>query len=127
MMGVLIDTSVWVAHFQRRNEALVNLLNADLALTHPMVQCELACGTPPAPRAQTLQDVGLLQQSQQASLREVMDFTEREMLYGLGCGLVNWVLLASTLITPSAELWTLDKRLAALCERFAVLHRPVLH
>ena len=127
MMGVLIDTSVWVAHFQRRNEALVNLLNADLALTHPMVQCELACGTPPAPCAQTLQDIGFLQQSQQASLREVMDFIERESLYGLGCGLVDLVLLASTLITPDAVLWTLDKRLAALCERFAVLHRAAMH
>jgi predicted nucleic acid-binding protein len=68
MTGVLIDMSVWVDHFQRRKDALVNLLNADLALTHPMVQCELACGTPPAPRTQTLQDIGLLQQSQQASI-----------------------------------------------------------
>jgi predicted nucleic acid-binding protein len=127
MTGVLIDTSVWVDHFQRRNDALVNLLNADLALTHPMVQCELACGTPPAPRTQTLQDIGLLQQSQQASMREVMEFIERERLYGLGCGMVDLVLLASTLITPNAVLWTLDKRLAALCERFAVLHRPALH
>jgi hypothetical protein len=71
--------------------------------------------------------MGLLQQPQQASLREVMDFIEREKLYGLGCGLVDLVLLASTLITPNAELWTLDKRLAALCERFDVMHRPALH
>jgi predicted nucleic acid-binding protein len=127
MTGVLIDTSVWVDHFQRRNDALVNLLNADLALMHPMVQCELACGTPPAPRAQTLQDIGLLQQSQQASMREVMDFIERERLYGLGCGLVDLVLLASTLITPTAVLWTLDKRLAALCERFDVNYGPAMH
>ncbi len=62
-----------------------------------------------------------------AALREVMDFIEREKLYGLGCGLVDLVLLASTLITPSAELWTPDKRLAALCERFGVMHRPALH
>jgi hypothetical protein len=60
-------------------------------------------------------------------MREVMEFIERERLYGLGCGMVDLVLLASTLITPNAVLWTLDKRLAALCERFAVLHRPALH
>jgi predicted nucleic acid-binding protein len=125
--GVLIDTSVWVEHFRQRNGTLVDLLAADLALMHPMVWAELACGTPPAPRAQTLRDLGLLQQTQQASLREVMDFIEREKLYGLGCGLVDVVLLASTLMTPGAELWTLDKRLAALSERFGVVHRPAVH
>lgn len=41
-------------------------------------------------------------------------------LYGLGCGLVDIVLLASTLMTPNAELWTLDKRLNALSDRFGV-------
>jgi len=127
MRGVLIDTSVWVDHFRQRNDSLVNLLSLDLALMHPMVLVELACGTPPAPRAQTLKDLGLLQQTQQAGLREVMEFVESEKLYGLGCGLVDMVLLASTLITPGAELWTLDKRLVALAERFGVLHQPAMH
>jgi hypothetical protein len=127
MKGILIDTSVWVSHFRQHNSALVDLLNLDLSLTHPMVLVELACGTPPAPRAQTLGDIGMLQQTQQAGLHEVMEFIEREQLYGLGCGLVDMVLLASTLITPGAELWTLDKRLVALAERFGVMHRPRLH
>lgn len=126
MKGVLVDTSVWVDHFRQRNDVLVDLLDLDLALTHPMVLVELACGTPPAPQVRTLGDIGLLQQTQQASLREVMDFIEREKLYGLGCGLVDMVLLASTLITPGAELWTLDKRLATLSERFGVMHRSIL-
>lgn len=37
------------------------------------------------------------------------------------------VLLASVLITPAAQLWTLDKRLAELAERFGVLHQAALH
>lgn len=127
MKDVLIDTSVWIDHFRQRSEALVTLLSMDLALTHPMVVAELACGTPPAPRKQTLNDIGLLRQTQQASLREVMDFIEREQLYGLGCGLVDMALLASTLVTPGATLWTLDKRLGTLAERFGVLHRPAVH
>ena len=126
MNGVLIDTSVWVDHFRQRNDVLTDLLELDLVLTHPMILGELACGTPPA-RVQTLNYIGLLQQPQQASLREVMDFIEHEKLYGLGCGLVDMVLLASTLMTPGAGLWTLDKRLAALAERFEVIHRPTLH
>ena len=127
MNGVLVDTSVWVDHFRRRNNALVALLNADLVLTHPMVLLELSCGTPPTPRVQTLADIGLLQHSQQATLREVMDFVERDQLYGLGCGLVDMVLLASTLMTPGAQLWTLDKRLAALADRFTVSYSTDLH
>lgn len=124
--GVLIDTSVWVAHFRQHNAALTALLAADQALMHPMVLGELACGTPPA-REQTLSDLGLLQTTQQASLREVIAFVDREQLYGLGCGLVDMSLLASTLLTPGASLWTLDKRLAELATRFKVAHQAPLH
>ena len=126
-MSVLIDTSVWVDHFRNGNDALVDLIEADRALAHPMVIVEIACGTPPAPRMQTLNTLALLQPCKQASLSEVVDFIERERLYGLGGGLVDMSLLASTLITPGAELWTLDKRLAELAGRFGVAHRPTLH
>ena len=126
-MSVFIDTSVWIDHFRNGNDALVDLIGLDLALTHPMVIVEIACGTPPAPRVQTLNNMGLLQPCNQASLREVMEFIEREHLYGLGCGLVDMALLASTLITPGAELWTLDKRLVDLAGRFSVAHHPPLH
>jgi hypothetical protein len=126
-MSVLIDTSVWIDHFRNRNDVLVDLIELDLALAHPMVIVEIACGTPPAPRIQTLNSMSLLQPCNQASLSEVMEFIEREGLYGLGCGLVDMSLLASTLITPGAELWTLDKRLAELAERFGVAHLPTVH
>ena len=126
MTGVLVDTSVWVNHFRQHNSALTQLLEADMVLMHPMVLGELACGTPPA-RAQTLADIERLQQTHQASLREVLDFIDREKLYGLGCGLVDMLLLASTLMTPGIALWTLDKRLCALAERFKVLHRSIQH
>lgn len=126
-MLVIVDTSVWVDHFRARNDALATLLEADAALTHPLILAELACGTPPAPRAQTLATIGLLQHAQHAQLHEVMAFIERESLYGMGCGVVDMVLLASTLLTPTARLWTLDKRLAQLAARFGVLHQPVRH
>lgn len=126
-MSVLIDTSVWIDHFRNGNDALVDLIELDLALTHPMVILEIACGTPPAPRIQTLNNITLLQPCNQASLSEVMEFIEREKLYGLGCGLVDMALLASTLITPGAELWTLDKRLLELAGHFGATHRPPMH
>lgn len=126
-MSVLIDTSVWVDHFRNRNDALVELIETDFALNHPMVLAELACGTPPEPRAKTLHSVGLLRPCNRASLQEVMDFIEREKLYGLGCGLVDMSLLTSTLITPGAQLWTLDKRLAGMARRFGAAYRMPVH
>ncbi|MCW5319960.1 VapC toxin family PIN domain ribonuclease [Verminephrobacter aporrectodeae subsp. tuberculatae] len=126
-MTVLVDTSVWIDHFRNGRDTLVDLIEQDLALTHPMVIVEIACGTPPAPRMQTLRSMGLLQPCRQAGWSELMDFIGRERLYGLGCGLVDLSLLASTLITPGARLWTLDKRLAALAERFGAGHPTPLH
>lgn len=124
MSSVLVDTSVWVDHFRRRNDALIQLLAQDRVLVHPFVIGEIACGTPPA-RARTLADLDQLQPSQQASAREVLAFVERERLFGLGCGWVDMVLLASALMTPGAALWTLDGRLANLAERLGVSHPAV--
>jgi predicted nucleic acid-binding protein len=127
MSAVLIDTSVWIGHFRKSNVSLVALLSQDSAFTHPMIVGEIACGTPPAPRTRTLGDLGLLPMIKDAGLRETMAFIERESIYGMGCGLVDVVLLTSTLITPGAKLWTLDKRLARLAERFGVAYRVAVH
>lgn len=126
MKGVLVDTSVWVDHFRQRNDALADLLELDLVMGHPLIVGEIACGTPPR-RNRTLSDLNALQPSRQASVHEVMDFVERERLFGLGCGLVDLLLLASTLMTPGTELWTLDKRLSELADRFGVMHRSSVH
>jgi len=123
-VSVLIDTSVWVAHFRKRNAALSELILRDDGLTHPMVLGELACGTPPSPRERTLGDLGLLRSAKAATWSEVREFIETEQLYGLGCGLVDVTLLASTLLTPGASLWTLDRRLKQLAKRFEVAYAP---
>jgi len=120
LAAVLVDTSVWVDHFRHHNAILADLLAHERVLMHPFVLTELACGTPPAPRARTLRDLALLRMAHQASQQEVQDFIERERLYDQGCGLVDVTLLASTLMTPGAALWTLDQSLAALARRFGV-------
>lgn len=127
MMRILVDTSVWIDHFRRSNEELMRVLALDGVLTHPMVLLELACGTPPAPRQRTLKDLGLLPHAAAADWREVMAFIERESLYGQGCGLVDLSLLASTLLTPGAVMWTLDRRLNELAMRLGVAHQPAVH
>ena len=126
MNAVLVDTSVWVDHFRQHNDILADLLHLDLVMVHPLILGEIACGLLPN-RNQTLSDLKSLRQSRQASVLEVMDFIERERLFGLGCGLVDILLLASTMMTSEARLWTLDKRLSLVAERFGVIYRPALH
>lgn len=126
-MSVLVDTSVWSDHFRKRNGVLAQLLALDQALTHPMVVAELACGTPPEPRLRTLGDLELLLPANQATLQEIRNFIESEKMFGIGCGLVDIALLTSTLITPTATLWTLDKRLSNLANRFGVCFVPPVH
>ncbi len=116
-MSVLVDTSVWVNHFKYGHAHLIQLLEQDFVITHPMVLLELACGTPPA-RSKTLNDIGLLRHSESATFAEVMGWIEQQQLYGLGCGLVDLSLLASAQLTPQTRLWTLDKRLQQLAIRF---------
>lgn len=123
-MKVLVDTSVWVEHFRNGLPALPPLLAMDAVLIHSYVLAELACGTPPAPRNRTLMDLARLRPSAQVHQDELLDFIEREKLYGLGCGMVDLALLASTRLTPEARLWTLDTRLSALAQRFNVAFTP---
>jgi predicted nucleic acid-binding protein len=42
---VLIDTSVWIAHFRKRQPVLADLLSYGLVLMHPFVNGELALAT----------------------------------------------------------------------------------
>jgi len=125
-MKVLVDTSVWVSHFRKHNAELSALLVADNVLCHPLIRLELACGTPPA-RQQTLAALSLLTNTCQPSTQEVADFIERERLYNQGCGAVDMVLLCASLLTPAATLWTLDKNLEAMAQRFNVQFEPNQH
>lgn len=126
MRRVLVDTSVWVDHFRQGNASLVELLQRDGAVVHPLVLGEIACGSPPD-RQRTLRDLSELQSSLQASAAEVMALIDQHQLFGLGCGWIDLSLLASTLLTPDVALWTYDKRLAALARRFQVEHEPSPH
>lgn len=127
MSLVLADTSVWVAHFRGASPALQSLLAADQLLCHPLIVLELACGTPPAPRARTLGDLGQLRQAVTATNDEVLALIEKEQLHDSGCGAVDMALLASVLLTPDSLLWTMDKNLDALARQFGVAFKASGH
>ena len=122
---VLVDTSVWVQHFRQNNPYLGNLLSNDLVLCHPFVLLEIACGSPPSPRQQTLAYLSKLQKIKTATTTEVLNFIESQDLYESGCGALDISLLASVLISPNAKLWTLDKKLDALAVKTKVAFEPL--
>ncbi len=121
-MMVLVDTSVWIEHFRLGNAGLKALLLNEEAVSHPFVIGELACGNlsnrdeiltllDDLPKAKTLDD------------DEVLAFIERQKLYGLGIGLVDVHLLASSLLSHSL-LWTLDRKLNAVAGQKKILYDP---
>jgi len=110
---VLVDTSVWVAHFRQRNDRLVELLEAGLVVGHPAVRIDVACGTPPG-RRNVLALLAQLEEAPVATHGELLALIERRALQGRGCGFVDVSLLASALIAGDMLLWTLDKRLDAV-------------
>lgn len=85
-------------------------------LTHPWVTGELTLGH----LSRRSEILGLLHNLPQASVAtdvEVLTLIENQHLFGLGIGYVDAQLLAATLLTPGARLWTRDERLATIAGR----------
>ena len=123
---ILVDTSIWSSHFSTPNESLIELLRLRQVACHPLVIAEIACGTPPQ-RLKTLRSLGLIKQTEIATLGETLEFIENERLFGRGCGFTDLSLLRSTVITTGMKLWTADKRLATLAQEMGVLYSSSLH
>lgn len=126
MTLVLADTSVWIAHFRLANPVLQSLLAADRILCHPLIVVEIACGTPPAPRARTIEALKTLQRAVVATSDEILSLIESKRCYDTGCGATDVALLASALLTPDTRLWTLDKDLSVLATRLGVAHETAI-
>jgi hypothetical protein len=89
---------------------MIRLLELNMVFLHPWVIGELACGNLKN-RADLLEHLSNLMQVTQASDSEVMEFIERNRLYGRGVGWIDLHLLASALLTK-CPFWTLDRRLS---------------
>jgi predicted nucleic acid-binding protein len=108
---ILVDTSVWVDHFRRGDDALAGLLQRAEVLCHPWVTGELALGQL-SQREEILALLGGLPQATLATEAEVLAVIDLHRLRGRGIGYVDVQLLASSLLMPEVLLWTRDKRLA---------------
>ncbi len=121
---ILVDTSVWVDHLRRSDAGLARLLNTGLVLAHPCVIGELACGSL-RNRSALLALMRDLPAAPVATDGEVLAFIENRKLAGRGLGYVDVHLLCAAALAGRAELWTRDKRLAAVAGELRMGHSPV--
>ncbi len=119
---VLVDTSVWIAHFKGADSRLQDLLQSDQVLAHEMVIGELMLGHIKQ-RDQVIVYLSDMPQAQLARHDELLAFVSHHKLYEQGIGWVDCHLLASCKITPTATLWTMDKRLAAMAQKLHLAHQ----
>lgn len=107
MKRILVDTSIWIDHLHRKNDQLVEWLEADLVVTHDHVMGELACGHL-RQRKTFLENLSRLPRLSCARWPELMALIENHQLYGFGLSWTDIHLLAAVLLAD-AELWTKDK------------------
>jgi predicted nucleic acid-binding protein len=115
---MLVDTSIWINHFRRRDPRLVGLLEDSRVTTHDFVMGELACGALKH-RSVVLNLLAALPKVGLTTHDEVLEFVSRHALAGTGIGWVDAHLLASALVAGES-LWTADRALATAARRVGV-------
>jgi predicted nucleic acid-binding protein len=123
---VLVDTSVWIAHFKSAGNRLQDLLQINSVMVHEMVIGELMLGQI-LQRDQVVAYLGDMPKVQVAQHDELLAFVSQNKLDEQGIGWVDCHLLASCKITPQATLWTMDKRLASMAHKLQIAHSFELH
>ena len=123
---ILVDTSVWVDHLRTGDPQLVALLEQPGVLMHPFVIGEIACGSLKN-RALIFDLLNDLPAAAVAEAHEVLSFIEHHALDGKGIGYVDAHLLASTVLTDGAKLWSRDKRLQAVAEMLGCAYQDAVH
>lgn len=123
---VLVDTSVWINHIRSNDPRLFKLLDMNEVLYHPFVYGEVAMGSL-ADRRFILREIKKLPTAKVARHDEVMSLVEGSSFFGVGIGYIDAHLLVSTQLMPGARLWTRDKRLMEIAERFSLNFTPSLN
>ncbi len=99
------------------------LLDAGEILMHPHVCGEIALGNL-RDRAEILGRLSQMPQAVVAQDDEVLHLVERHAWFGTSIGLIDAHLLAATLLTADAGLWTRDGRLKRVADALRVTVEP---
>lgn len=116
---ILADTSVWIDHLRAPDPRLQDLLDRQQILIHPFVIGELALGSM-RDRPRTMFALKRLPPAMMSRDRDVVAMIDNHRLHGRGIGYVDAHLLASTLITPEALIWSTDRRLMAVARDLSI-------
>jgi predicted nucleic acid-binding protein len=115
---VLVDTSVWIDHFNRTDKPLQLLLHDGEAAVHPFILGELACGNFKKRReiVRLLNDIPCIER---VSDEEYYLFLEKKRLYGMGLGFFDIHLLASSVLSE-CTVYTKDGSLFRAAEALTI-------
>jgi len=116
----LVDTSVWIDHFEHVDARLLDLLANQSAALHPFVIGELAAGSIKH-RAVTLGKLAVLPQAAIANEGEVHHLLESHRLWSTGLGWVDLHLLTAALLA-GWKLLTSDRALKSAAQRLGIAH-----
>lgn len=118
---ILTDTSVWIDHLRKGDDALRKLLDKGQVLIHPFIIGELAMGSLKQ-RDILLSALQDLPQAIVAQDDEVLQFVSSRALFGLGIGYIDAHLLSAVQMTPGALLWTRDRRLFEVATKLSLAY-----
>ncbi|MDB5673459.1 MAG: pilT [Sphingomonas bacterium] len=116
---ILVDSSVWIDHLRHDDAQLRAALMTRDVLCHPFIVGEIAMGSL-KDRAIVLRFLNHLPRARMAKDEEVRELVERHRLFGIGLGYIDAHLLAATMLTPEALLWSRDGRLHDAASRLGV-------
>ena len=116
----LVDTSVWIDHFEHVDTRLLDLgVNQSVAM-HPFVIGELAAGSIKN-RARILGELALLPQAPIAKEDEVHRLLEAHRLWSTGLGWVDLHLLTAALLM-GWKLLTSDRAMRSAAQKLRIAH-----
>jgi predicted nucleic acid-binding protein len=119
---ILVDSSIWIDHLRAAVPLLEELIAAGNVLSHPFVVGELAMGSL-KDREVVLNEVSRLPRASLVDDEDVLVLIRQFRIYARGIGYIDAHLLASTRSTPSAALWTRDRRVQAVAEQLGIAAR----
>ena len=121
---ILADTSIWVDYLRSRdldhNPEMKERLSRGQIVMHPFIVAEIALGSLHN-RRKRLDEMESLLEVQVAQLHEVRHMIEAHTLYSKGIGLTDAHLIASCLMTPGTQLWTLDGNMERVAKPLGIL------
>jgi len=116
----LVDTSVWIDHFEHVDARLLDLVANQSVAMHPFVIGEVAAGSIKN-RATTLGELANLPQAPIAKEEEVHHLLESHRLWSTGLGWVDLHLLTAALLM-GWKLLTSDRAMKTAAQKLGIAH-----